>query len=56
MATLTKYIIEHDIPAVRSFEREKLREPAATSNKALAQLGSDIQWVESYVVTEKAFW
>jgi hypothetical protein len=49
-----KFIIERDIPKVGSFEREQLR-GAAKSNEVLAQLGSDIQWIESYVAADKTF-
>jgi hypothetical protein len=52
---LRKFIIERDIPAVGSFEREQLRGAAAKSNEVLAQLGPDIQWVESFVAAEKTF-
>jgi len=53
--TMKKYIIERDIPAVGTFEREQLRGAAQQSNKVLAQLGPDIQWVESYVAGDKTF-
>ena len=52
---LHKYIIERDIPAVGSFEREQLRAAAAKSNEVLKQLGPDIQWQESYVAGDKTF-
>ncbi len=52
---LRKFIIERDIPAVGSLEREQLRGAAAQSNGVLRQLGSDIQWVESYVADDKTF-
>lgn len=52
---LRKYIIERDIPAVGSFEREQLRGAAAKSNDVLKQLGPDIQWQESYVAGDKTF-
>jgi hypothetical protein len=50
-----KYIIERDIPEVGSLEREQLRGAAAKSNAALAELGPQIQWVESYVADNKTF-
>jgi predicted Rdx family selenoprotein len=53
--TLRKYVIERDIPRVGSFEREQLRGAAAKSNEVLRQLGTDIQWVESYVAADKTF-
>jgi len=52
---LQKFIIERDIPEVGTFEREQLRGAAAKSNEVLEQLGSDIQWVESYVAGNKTF-
>ncbi len=52
---MRKYVIERDIPKVGTFEREQLREAATTSNAALAKLGPDIQWVESYVADDKTF-
>lgn len=55
MTAMTKYIIERDIPAVGSFEREQLREAAAGSNKVLADLGAGIQWIESFVAADKTF-
>ena len=52
---MKKYVIERDIPAVGTFEREQLRGAAQKSNEVLAQLGPDIQWVESYVAGDKTF-
>jgi hypothetical protein len=53
--SMRRYIIERDIPKVGTFEREQLREAAKTSNAALAKLGTDIQWVQSYVADNKTF-
>jgi hypothetical protein len=50
-----KFIIERDIPDVGTLERAQLKEAAARSNEALAQLAPDIQWVESYVADDKTF-
>jgi hypothetical protein len=52
---LRKFIIERDIPAVGSLDRDQLRGAAAKSNDTLRQLGPDIQWVESYVAGDKTF-
>jgi hypothetical protein len=52
---LRKFIIEREIPAVGSFEREQLRAAAAKSNETLKELGPDIQWQESYVAGDKTF-
>ena len=52
---MQKYIIEREIPGAGTLEREQLKEAAARSNAALAQLAPDIQWVESYVADDKTF-
>ena len=52
---MKKYIIERELPEIGSAEREALKEAAKKSNAALAELGSDIQWVESYVAGDKTF-
>jgi hypothetical protein len=52
---LRKYIIERDIPAVGSLERDQLRGAAAKSNEVLQALGPDIQWQESFVAADKTF-
>jgi hypothetical protein len=52
---LRRFIIERDIPAVGSFERQQLREAAAQSNSVLDKLSPDIQWVESFVAADKTF-
>jgi hypothetical protein len=52
---MRKFIIEREIPKVGTLEREQLREVAKTSNAALAKLGTDIQWVQTYVAAEKTF-
>jgi hypothetical protein len=53
--TLRRFIIERSIPKVGSFDREQLRAAAAKSNDVLQRLGSDIQWIESYVAGDKTF-
>lgn len=52
---MKKYIIERDLPAVGTLEREELKAAAAKSNEALAQLAPDIQWVESFVAADRTF-
>jgi hypothetical protein len=53
--SLRKFVIERDIPAVGSLERDQLRGAAAKSNEVLRQLGPDIQWLESFVADNKTF-
>jgi len=52
---MKRFVIERDIPQVGTLEREQLREAAHTSNKALRELGPDIQWIESFVAADKTF-
>jgi len=52
---MRKFIIEREIPAVGSLERQQLKDAAAKSNSVLRQLGPDIQWVESFVAADKTF-
>jgi hypothetical protein len=55
VSMLRRYIIEREIPAVGSLERDQLRAAAAKSNSVLNQLSPDIQWVESFVAADKTF-
>lgn len=52
---MNKYIIEREIPKVGTLEGEQLREAAATSNRVLEQLGTDLQWKESFITADKMF-
>ncbi len=52
---MRKYVIEREIPDVGSLEREQLAAAAGKSNEVLAELGSDIQWVNSYVAGDRTF-
>ena len=53
--TLQRFIIERDVPAVGSLEREQLRAAVSKSKNVMRQLGPDIQWVQSYVADDKTF-
>ncbi len=52
---MKKYMIEREIPKIGSLEREQLQQGAAKSNQVLRQLGSDIQWLESFVTANKMY-
>ncbi|MGH7038876.1 MAG: DUF4242 domain-containing protein [Stellaceae bacterium] len=52
---MRKFIIERELPAIGSAERQALKEAAQRSNAVLHELGPDIQWVESYVAGDKTF-
>lgn len=52
---MKRYVIERDIAGVGSLNSEQLKDAAATSNAALAQLTGKAQWVESFVADDKTF-
>ena len=52
---MKKYMIERHIPEIGSFEHEEFKGAAARSNEVLAELGSGIEWVESYVAQNQTF-
>lgn len=52
---MKKFIIERDIPDIGSFEAQQYCEAAGKSNEVLAELGPDIQWIESYVADNQTF-
>lgn len=52
---MRRYIIEREIPAIGSAEREALKAAAQKSNEVLRELGPDIQWIESFVAGDKTF-
>ena len=53
--TLQRFIIERNVPAVGSLEREHLRAAVSKSKDVMRQLGPDIQWAQSYVSDDKTF-
>jgi hypothetical protein len=52
---MRKYLIEREMPKVGQADSAGLRDAARTSNKALASLGPDVQWIESFVADDKTF-
>jgi Protein of unknown function (DUF4242) len=52
---LQRFIIERDIRKVGTLDSRQLKEAATKSNDVLRQLGTEIQWVESYISDDKLF-
>jgi hypothetical protein len=50
---MPKYIIERDIPNAGALSAADLKGIAQRSCAVLQQLGSEIQWVQSYVTEDK---
>ena len=53
--TLQRFLIEREIPKAGTLDSRQLKEAATKSNEVLRQLGTDIQWVESYIADDKLF-
>jgi hypothetical protein len=52
---MQRFIIERDIPNIGAADAIFFRNASKKSNEVLKQLGSDIQWVESFVTHDKIF-
>lgn len=52
---MPKFVIERTLPGAGRLSPNELREIAQKSNSVLRELGTDIQWVHSYVVENKLF-
>ena len=52
---MNKFLIEREIPGVGKIIKSELRAVARKSVNVLADLGVEIQWVESYVSGDKIF-
>jgi len=52
---MPKYVIERDIPGAGGLSSEQLTGIARTSCDVLAQMGPQIQWVESFVTPDKIY-
>ena len=52
---MKRFIIEREIPGVGKLGPTQLRDAAAQSNKALAELAGKAQWQHSYVADDKTF-
>lgn len=46
------YLVERHIAGAETLTADQLRDAAATSNAALAQLGPGIKWVDSVIVKD----
>ena len=52
---MRKFLIERDIPGAGKMSMSEIRTVARKSVSVLADLGVQIQWVESYVSGDKIF-
>lgn len=52
---MPKYVIEREIPGAGNLTAEQLKGISQTSCGVLSKLGSQIQWVHSYVTGDKIY-
>lgn len=52
---MPKYIIERNVPGVGKSSAGDYQAMAQKSNGVLRELGTDVQWVESYIANDKIF-
>jgi uncharacterized protein DUF4242 len=52
---MPKFIIERNIPGAGKFSAEALKGISQKSKEVLCTLGSEIQWIHSYVAGDKIY-
>jgi hypothetical protein len=52
---MPKYVIEREIPGAGNLTAEELKGISQTSCGVLRDMGSEIQWVESFVTDDKIY-
>ena len=52
---MPKYIIEREVPGAGSFNADQLQAISQKSCSVLQKLGSQIQWIQSYVTGDKIY-
>ena len=53
--SLTRYVIERDLPDVGAMNEDELSSAASTSNDAIKEIFPKVQWEHSYVAAGKTF-
>lgn len=52
---MPKYIIERQIPGAGKLSSDQLKTISQKSREVLCKLGTDIQWIHSYVAGDKVY-
>ncbi len=52
---MPKYVIERDLPGAGSLSGDELLGISQKSNTVLEEMGGDVQWLHSYVTSDKIF-
>ncbi|HLE61959.1 MAG TPA: DUF4242 domain-containing protein [Pyrinomonadaceae bacterium] len=52
---MPKFVIEREIPGLGNLSDAELRDVSRKSRNVLAEMGSEIQWLHSYVTGDKLY-
>jgi len=52
---MPQFLIERQIPGIERMTPDELRAVARKSNRVLADLGSEIHWIHSYIVEGRLY-
>ncbi len=52
---MPKYVIRREVPGAHQMTDAELHGIAAKSNAVLRKLGTQVQWVQSYVATDRLY-
>ena len=52
---MPKFIIERDIPHAGDFDVQTLKSISKKSREVICSLGTDIQWIHSYIAGDKIY-
>ena len=52
---MPKYVIEREIPGVGGWSADQLKAASQTSCRVLDEMGPEIEWVHSYVTSNKIY-
>lgn len=52
---MPKFVIEREIPGAGNMSRSDLKEASQQSCAVLKSMGTDIQWIESFVTADKIY-
>jgi hypothetical protein len=52
---MPRFIIERDVPGADKLTSEQLKALAQKSRDVICKIGTDIQWVQSYVAGDKLY-
>ena len=52
---MPQYVIEREIPGAASLSEAQIREVSLRSLRVISEMGSQIQWLHSYVTEDKIY-